>query len=123
MNWYKIRVRAVILALIMCGVLPARPAETMVMYSSSVAVTFGASEGMCATLLFITVPPDFIFSPMRTSRSKAAVRAFSLTSFAEMTTSERIDGMKCRSVVGRNSTSWERAIRRSYCIISKCPHE
>lgn len=34
------------LALIMCGVLPAKPADIIVMYSSIVAATFGASEDM-----------------------------------------------------------------------------
>ena len=50
---------------------------------------------------------------MRTSRSNAAVRAFSLTSLAEITTSDRIEGTKWRDVCGRCSTTTEIAARRS----------
>ncbi len=42
---------AVIDAEIMCGVLPARPALTMVKYSSRLAVAAEASSGMWGTLL------------------------------------------------------------------------
>ena len=51
---------------------------------------------------------------MRTKRSKASVRALSLTSLAAMTTSDKIDGMKCsEDVFGRVETMTAIAARRS----------
>ena len=50
---------------------------------------------------------------MRTRRSNAAVRAFSLTSLAEITISERMEGMKWRLVWGRCSITTAMAVRRS----------
>ena len=52
---------------------------------------------MCGIFDWDIVPPEDILVAMRTRRSKAAVRDFSLASLAEMTTSERMEGMKCRS--------------------------
>src|SRR3954452_9165317 len=97
------RVRAVIEAETIWGVLPANPALTIVKYSSKFAVTAGASSGIWETLLFSIIAPEAetIFSPMRMSRSNAAVRALSLTSLQDITTSERIAGIKCRELFGR----------------------
>ena len=107
------RVKAVIEAEIMWGVEPTRPAETMVKNSSSDAIATGASAGMFGILDWSIWPPWDIFFAIRTRRSKAAVLAFSLTSLAEMTTSERMDGMKWRFVCDRCSTTTATAARRS----------
>ncbi len=90
------RVKAVIHADCICGELPARPALTIVKYSSREAETAGASSAMWAIFEFsMTVPlAEATFSPMRMRRSKADVRAFSLVSLQEMTTSDSIPGMK-----------------------------
>ena len=97
----------------MCGVDPTRPAETMVKNSSSEASAVGAEASMWGTLDWWIVPPWDILSAMRTRRLKAAVRAFSFTSLAEITTSERMEGMKCKSVGGTWVTTTEMAARRS----------
>ena len=93
-NSYTSRVSAVTVAEIMCGDDAASPADTMVTYSSSEPGTDGASATMFGTRAWATVPPRAIFSPMATSRSYAADRAFSLTSLADITTSERTEGTK-----------------------------
>ena len=107
------RVKAVIEAEIMWGVEPTRPAETMVKNSSNDAVAMGAPAGIFGICDWSIWPPWDIFFAMRTRRSKAAVLAFSLTSLAEMTTSESMHGMKWRLVCGRCSTTTATAARRS----------
>ncbi len=66
----------------------------MVKNSSREASALGASAGICGILDWAIVPPSCILQAIATRRSKEAVRAFSLTSLAEMTTSERMEGMK-----------------------------
>lgn len=105
------RDRAVTEAATMCGDVPARPAETMVKNSSRLAAASGVSLGMCGTReLRITVPAGLrSVSVMRFARwikrSKAAVRALSFDSLHPRMTSGNIDGIKCRSEVGRYVTS------------------
>ncbi len=98
---------------IMCGVEPTKPADTMVKNSSSDAVAVGALASICGICDWSIWPPWAIFLAIRTSSSKAAVRAFSLTSLAEITTSERIEGMKWRLDWGRCSITTTTAARRS----------
>src|SRR5690348_12100031 len=106
---------AVIEAEIIWGVLPARPALTMVTYSSIEALAGGASLGMCGTLLLSIIAPSAatIVWPMKTSRSKAVVLAFSLFSLQLMTTSERTEGMKWSDVLGMKGIRAVMAARRS----------
>ena len=59
------------------------------------------------------VPPWCILWAISTRRSKAAARAFSLTSLAEITTSERMEGIKCKADGGRYSVTTAMAARRS----------
>ena len=108
-NSCKMRVSAMMDALIECGEFPAKPAETIVKYSSREAGKFGKSVGMCGTREFTIVPPPCIFSPIVTSKSKAMRRAFSLFSFVEMRTWGRMEGMKCRSLLGSIRTTWAMA--------------
>ena len=118
LNSNSILVKAVMDALIMWGVDPAKPAETMVKYSSSEAVALGVFAGIPGTFELMTVPPSFIFSAIATSRSNACVLARSLISLVEMTTSERTDGIKWRSDDGIQSIIFAIASRRSYAIVS-----
>ncbi len=97
----------------MCGDEPTSPAETMVKNSSSEALVSGALGGMCGIFDWEIVPPSCILRAMRTRRSNAAARAFSFTSLVEMTTSERMEGMKCREEAGRCSVTTAMASSRS----------
>jgi len=124
LNSNRRRDKALILALIMCGVAAVKPAATIVIYSSAFAWTVSGSQhrtgeaslGVSAALsnrnipswptpsssspstaiVRVTLPPSAILLPITTSKSNPASRAFSLTSLVPNTASDRISGIKAR---------------------------
>ena len=109
---------AVTLALIICGVAPARPAAIIVMYSPMLALAYVTlqhekasdcrksipslvlSSSIPPTKTRFTTPPSVIFLPMATIRSNAALRAFSEGSFVPRTASGISEGMTCKAEGG-----------------------
>lgn len=109
---------AVTVALIMCGVAPARPAAIIVMYSPMLALAYlplqhgiasdcrrsipslVLSSSIPSTKTRFTTPPSAIFLPIATIRSNAALRAFSEGSFVPRTTSGISDGITCKAEGG-----------------------
>ena len=98
---------------IMCGVVPANPAERMVKYSSSDAVAGAASGLAFLTWLLWIVPPAFIRSPIVTMRVNAVSLARSFVSFVRRMISGRMLGMKASESLGNVFTISLRAASRS----------
>jgi hypothetical protein len=133
---------AVTVALIICGLAPAKPPAIMVTNSSTLAVTArtesghscdigyrrwvdipsaasGTSSSIPSTRLLLTTPPSLIFVPIATTRLKAAVRAFSDGSFVPNTVSGMREGIMCSESDGIKGTRTVMKLKRSCFRVNK----
>ena len=129
---------AVTVALIMWGVAPARPAATIVMYSSRLALADlpvqyivnwlkeknrftpspTPSSSMPSTKLRFTTPPSAIFLPIAIMSPNAAPRVFSEGSFIPRTASGISNGITCKVEGGIEGSKFAYSCNRS-CVVHR----